>query len=65
MTTEAKKRANKKWRESHRDHIAQKQREKYHQDPAHREYIQRYNLERYHIKKETLLVFQISPEIFY
>ncbi len=64
MFTEAKRRANEKWRKNHMDYVAEKARLKYHQNEQFRQLIREYNLERYYIKKECLAMIAISPEIF-
>lgn len=59
--TEARKRANQKWREAHKDYFATYYRNRYQNDPEYRERSLLYRKERRNIKREESR--QLSIEV--
>jgi hypothetical protein len=58
--SEARRRANQKWREAHKDYFAAYYRNRYQNDPAYREQHIAYRKERRDIKREASRIMSIE-----
>ena len=58
--SEARKRANQKWREAHKDYFSTYYRNRYQNDPEYRERSLQYRKERRDIKKEASRLMSIQ-----